>query len=272
MKISRLTVYPVKSMSGNDLAATKVESLGLDGDRRWAVVYPSGKAATRRELPPLAQLSAVTTPEGISLSFGGDRLDVPTPSGAPTTAKIFSSQATGVEDAGNYASHFLSSALEHEVRLVYFPATAQRSLDPVFAPGGHHVAFADGFPILLTTQASLNELNADAGYEFEMRRFRSNIVVDGDFSPWEEDKWRLLRIGSAILRIVKPCERCIMTTQDPVSGEKTHGNEPLATLARLHRASNGKIIFGQNAIVEQQGSIVLGDEVEVLESGPSNLI
>jgi uncharacterized protein YcbX len=64
-----------------------------------------------------------------------------------------------------------------------------------------------------------------------------------------------------------------MTTQDPMTGERTgDGREPLATLRRIHRASNGKIMFGQNAVVEQQGKMTLGDEVEILETGPTNLI
>ena len=272
MKLARITVYPVKSMTGTDLAASDVENKGLEGDRRWAVVYPSGVAATRRELPKLAHLSAVNTQYGISISFEGERLDVPIPVGAPSTAQVFSTKIENVEDAGNYASHFLSSALEREVRLVYFPDTATRAVDRAYAPDGHQTAFSDGFPLLLATKAPLEELNAELESPVEMRRFRPNVVVDGDFAPWAEDGWRRIRIGSAVFRTVKPCERCVMTTQDPATGEQTHAHEPLATLRRIHRSSIGKTIFGQNLIVEEPGNIVLGDEVEVLEEGPSNLI
>lgn len=272
MRLARISTYPVKSVRGTDLAATQVDGLGVAGDRRWAVIYSSGVVATRRELPRLAMLSAVSTPHGISLSFETDRFDIPFPSGAPCGVKVFSTQIEGVEDAGNYASHFLSSALEREVRLVYFPETAQRHVDRAYAPDGHFTALSDGFPILLTTQASLSQLNAELETPVEMRRFRPNIVIGGDIEPWVEDSWRLIRIGSTVLRVVKPCERCVMVTQDPDTGEKTHRNEPLATLGRIHRAMTGKIIFGQNVVVEEPGSIVLGDEVEVLESGTSNLL
>ncbi|AJE45295.1 MOSC domain-containing protein [Celeribacter indicus] len=272
MKLSRITTYPVKSVAGTDLAAAQVTPLGIDGDRRWAVIYPNGIVATRRELPRLALLNAVSTSYGMSLSFEGERMDVPFPSGAQVTVRVFSTEVEGVEDCGNYASHFLSSALEREVRLVYFPDSARRRVDPAYAPGAHFTALSDGFPLLLTTQPSLQELNAELAHPVEMRRFRPNLVVSGDFGPWAEDSWRRIRIGRAVLRMVKPCERCVITTQDPATGERTHGNEPLATLRRIHRAATGQIVFGQNLVVEEEGNVVLGDVVEVLEAGPSNLL
>ncbi|PTQ74808.1 MOSC domain-containing protein [Celeribacter persicus] len=272
MKLARITTYPVKSLTGSDHAAVKVQPIGIEGDRRWAVVYPNGTVATRRELPRMAHLSAVCMPYGISISFEGARLDIPFPSGAQTSVKVFSHLIEGVEDAGNYASHFLSSALEREVRLVWFPDTARRPVSRAYAGEGHFTAFSDGYPLLLTTMASLAELNAELGNTVEMQRFRPNIVIAGDIEPWSEDTWRVIRIGSAVFRVVKPCERCVMITQDPQTGEQTHPREPLATLGRIHRAVTGKIIFGQNLIVEEEGNIVLGDEVEVLEQGPSNLL
>ncbi|GAA3860482.1 MOSC domain-containing protein [Celeribacter arenosi] len=272
MRLSRLTIYPVKSVHGNDLAASKTDRFGLESDRRWAVVYPSGRVATRRELPRLALLSAVPTQDGISLSYEGTRIEVPFPTGAQGSVKIFNWTVEGVEDAGNYASHFLSSALEVGTRLVYFPETGVNEVDPTFAPKGHLTSFSDGFPILLITKPSIDELSAEVGEKVDMRRFRSNIVVDGDFEPWAEDTWRVIRIGSTVLRVVKSCERCVVTTQDPMTGEIENPREPLASLGRVHRAFNGKIIFGQNLIVEEEGNMVLGDEVEVLETGPSNLL
>lgn len=272
MKLARLTNYPVKSLTGHDLAMAQLGARGIEDDRRWAVVYNSGIAATRRELPALAKLHAVSTDVGISLSFDGERIDVPWPTGATSRAFVFSTEIKDVQDAGNYASHFLSSALEHEVRLVYMPDSCRRVVSPAYTDGSHVTGFSDGFPILITSMPSLLALNAELASPVEMRRFRPNIMIDGDFEPWDEDEWQLIRIGSAVLRIVKPCDRCIMVTQDPLTGEQTDQREPLMTLRRLHRASNGKIIFGQNAVVEVQGAMKLGDTVEVLERGPSNLI
>jgi uncharacterized protein YcbX len=272
MKLARLTKYPVKSMTGYDLAMVIAGPFGISEDRRWAVIYSSGIAATRRELPALANLHAVCTDVGISLSFDGERIDVPWPTDAPTNAFVFSTEIKNVQDAGNYASHFLSSALECEVRLVYIPDSSMRAVSGAYAKTPHFTGFSDGFPILITTKPSLQALNAELASPVEMRRFRPNVVIDGDFEPWAEDEWRLIRIGSTVLRIVKPCERCVMVTQDPATGIQADAYEPLATLRRLHRASNGKIIFGQNAVVEVEGAMKLGDEVEILENGTSNLI
>lgn len=272
MKLARLTKYPVKSMTGYDLAMAIAGPFGISEDRRWAVVYSSGIAATRRELPALANLHAVCTDVGISLSFDGERIDVPWPTGAPTSAFVFSTEVKDVQDAGNYASHFLSSALESEVRLVYMPDESVRPVSGAYTKTPHFTGFSDGFPILITTMPSLQALNAELAAPVEMRRFRPNVMIDGNFEPWAEDEWRLIRIGSTVLRIVKPCERCVMVTQDPTTGIQTDPHEPLSTLRRLHRASNGKIIFGQNAVVETAGSMKLGDEVEILERGTSNLI
>lgn len=272
MKLARLTKYPVKSMTGYDLAMAVIGPAGISEDRRWAVVYNSGIAATRRELPALANLHAVSTDVGVSLSFDGERIDVPWPTEAPTTAYVFSTEIKDVQDAGNYASHFLSSALERETRLVYIPDQNLRPVSTAYSKSGHVTGFSDGFPLLITTMPSLLALNAELASPVEMRRFRPNIMIDGDFEPWAEDEWRLIRIGSAVLRIVKPCERCVMVTQDPATGVQTDPHEPLSTLRRLHRASNGKITFGQNAVVEVEGAMKLGDEVAVLERGTSNLI
>lgn len=272
MKLARITVYPLKSVAGTDLAASHVDPLGLRGDRRWAVIDPNGHVLTRRELPRLAMVNAVSTPDGLSLSYEGERLDVPFPAGHHRDIEILRKPLSGVEDAGNFASHFLSSALDRETRLVYFPDSAERAVSASYAPPGHFTSLTDGYPILITTTVSLAETNAELAAPVQMRRFRPNIVIDGDFAPWEEDTWRVIRIGSTILRIVKPCERCVMVTQDPDTGEQTDPKEPLATLRRIHKAANGKIIFGQNAIVEEEGEIVLGDRVEILERSRSNLL
>lgn len=271
MKISRITTYPAKSLPGTDHAARNAGLLGLDGDRRWAVLYPTGVAATRRELPTLARISIVETDMGVSLFYDGDQMDVETPRGHTTTAFVFSNRIEGVEDAGNLASFFLSSALEREVRLVYMPDKPLRPINEKYAPH-HHTAFADGYPYLFATSASLAALDDAAGKSFSMRRFRPNLVIDGAEAPWVEDTWKRIRVGSAVFQIVKPCERCVMTTQDPTTGEQTDRHEPLSSLGKIHRSTRGRIIFGQNAVVDVPGTVVLGDEVEVLETGTSNLL
>jgi uncharacterized protein len=121
---------------------------------------------------------------------------------------------------------------------------------------------------------SLNDLNArlaetGAG-KADMRRFRANLVISGA-RPWAEDTWRVIRIGAVTFRVAKPCARCVVTTRDPDTGAQTDPREPLRTLGSFHRAANGGIIFGQNLIPDSTGQIKVGDEVEVLEAGETNL-
>jgi uncharacterized protein len=123
---------------------------------------------------------------------------------------------------------------------------------------------------LITSTASLDDLNWRLDAPVPMDRFRANLVVSGA-PAWAEDTWRRIRVGPLTLRVVKPCARCIVPTLDPLTGETPDGNEPLETLARFRRNGEGGIMFGQNAIPDNTGRLAVGDVVEAIEQGPSNL-
>jgi hypothetical protein len=167
-----------------------------------------------------------------------------------------------VPDAGDAAASWLSQLLGRACRLVYVPAQLARQVDPAYAAVGDKVAFADGFPLLLIGQASLDDLSARVGRSLEMLRFRPNLVITGS-APYAEDEWRRIRIGTLEFRVVKGCSRCIMTTLDPQTGERSADREPLATLQR-YRARDGQVYFGQNLIACGAGQLSLGMPVEVL--------
>ncbi len=168
------------------------------------------------------------------------------------------------------AGAYLSTILGRPVDLVYFDDPQNRPVDPEFGQPGDYVSFADGFPLLVATTGSLDHLNSHLARPIEMARFRPNIVLDAE-GAWPEDSWKTIRIGSVELRIAKPCARCVITTRDPYSGEQPDPREPLQTLGKLHRSAKGGIIFGQNAIPNNAGTISIGDAVEVMEAGGSNL-
>ena len=146
------------------------------------------------------------------------------------------------------------------------PAT-ERLIDQNYMARPDRVGFADGFPILLVTNASLLSLNQDFEPPLEIERFRPNIVIDGE-SPFEEDHWRCIRIGRAVLDVVKRCSRCVIPSIDPATGEKTKGVS--RHLAKQRKSDDGKIYFGMNLTYDrtreeyQPVEIALGDEVEVL--------
>jgi uncharacterized protein len=271
VRLVEIRRYPVKSLRGHALEAGQIERIGLAGDRRWMIVDSEAKFLTQRQHPKLAQIDAEPFSWGVRLShdiFGGLDVAFPDEDGPTERVVVWRDQAPARVAAE--ASAFLSSFLGAPVRLVFFHDRDARPVDPTFGRPDDRVSFADGFPILLTSIASLGDLNRRAKETLTMDRFRANLVIDGA-APWAEDCWRRIRVGGLTFRIVKPCARCAIPTLDPTTGARLESGEPLRTLAKFHRAANGGVIFGQNLIPDEFGPVRTGDSVEVLEIGPSNL-
>jgi hypothetical protein len=188
---------------------------------------------------------------------------------APTTDAIIWRDTVQASRAAPAADDWISTALGIECHLVYLHDTASRPVNPRYALPGDTVAFADGYPVLLTSLDSLTDLNARLAAPIGISRFRGNIVISGA-APWAEDGWRRIRIGGAIFRVAKPCDRCIVTTIDPQTGERPDKSEPLRTLGTFRRDARG-VMFGQNLVPQTLGRITVGDPVEVLEAGPPNV-
>lgn len=245
----------------------RLDGLGLVGDRRWMIVdRESGRFLTQRLLPQLTQLRADwLDAEHLLLRVAGrPDLSVAVPAeDAPLRGVTVWSDSLHVPDAGDAAAHWLSDWLGRACRLVQVPAARARQVDTGYAAVGEKVGFADGFPLLLIGQASLDDLSARVGRPLEMLRFRPNLVVSGS-EPYAEDRWQRIRIGGLEFRLVKGCSRCIMTTLDPQSGERSADREPLATL-KTYREREGEVYFGQNLLHSGPGELQLGMPVEVLE-------
>jgi len=161
----------------------------------------------------------------------------------------------------DHAHAWLSRVLGRACRLVFMHDACRRSVDESYSGPGHTVSFADGFPLLLTQQASLDALNGYMSINIGMERFRPNLVVDGGLA-WEEDQWRKLRIGSMLFDVVKPCSRCAIPTINPEDASKQP--EVFKTL-KQYRAREGEVYFGQNLVARGEGRLSVGDQVEVLE-------
>ncbi|MFI8219229.1 MOSC domain-containing protein [Streptomyces sp. NPDC085932] len=265
-------VHPVKAVRGLAPREAAVEPWGLAGDRRWLLVDDGGKVVTQRRQPRLALAAAELLPDGgVRLSAPGmEPLTVPVPRPVGTVpVQIFDDKVDAVPAEGEAAHAWWSRYLGIGARLAYLddPAT-RRPVDPRYARPGETVSFADGFPLLLTTTASLDALNAliaqgDHAHEgpLPMDRFRPNVVVAGT-DAWAEDHWSLIVVGEVAFRVVKPCGRCVVTTTDQGTSER--GREPLHSLGR-HRRLDGKLVFGQNLVPQSRGTIRLGDPVTLLE-------
>lgn len=272
VSVHSLHVYPVKALGGFAPPETAIEPWGPAGDRRWLVTDTEGKAITQREQPRLALASSRALPGGaVRLSAPGlDPLDVPVPEPAGTDpVHLFGDKYEAVP-AGPAADAWLSGYLGVGARLMHMDDPARRRpIDPDFAQGGETVSFADAFPLLIATLASLDGVNSlvaqgdrpDEG-PLPMNRFRPNVVLAGT-DPWAEDDWQRLTIGEVSFRVTKPCGRCIVTTTDQRTARR--GKEPLRTLAR-HRRLDGKPVFGQYVVPENTGVLRTGDPVTVHSS------
>jgi hypothetical protein len=265
--ITALNVYPVKGCRGVALHNARVTATGFEHDREWLIVRPDGRFMTQREEPRLALIATSLTSEGLRLSV---------PDGAEFRAP-FDAQGKEVEvtcwkdrcaafDAGDEAAEFLTGFLGAPYRLVRFDTRRKRASNPEWTPGVEALnQFSDGFPWLLISEASLEDLNSRLTRKLPMNRFRPNIVVSG-LAPFGEDHIHELVGDGVRLRRAKPCARCIVTTTDQVTGLRD-GDEPLRTLAQFRFDRNLKgVLFGQNLIlIDGIGAqLRVGQELESL--------
>ena len=269
-RLVSIHIYPLKAARGVGLDESVVEPWGLAGDRRWLLVDKAGRFVSQREEPVMARVTVRHDgPGALTVSASGHpSLSVVAPSaenGAEMLRVSVWSSSVMAAAAGPGADSWFSGFLGRAVRLVYLDDPTRRGVDPEYGADGDVVSFADGYPLLLTNAASLDELGrwlAEAGDQpVPMNRFRPNVVVAG-FAPWAEDGWKRIRIGAASFRVVKPCGRCVVTTTDQVTGET--GRQPLAMLGRRRRIGQ-MLVFGQNMIPDGPGRIRVGDVVQVLE-------
>ncbi len=264
IKLSNLTYYPIKACRGFDVAESNVERMGLEHDRRMMVVTAEGNFLTQREYPRLALVTPTLKDELVTLSapdFDSIHFNVQK-SGTPWPVNIWKSQGVQAIDQGDETAAWFSDWLSLSVRLVHFADGYQRTLNAEYAINpDDHTGFADGYPILIISEESLQDLNSKLDAPLPMNRFRPNIVVKGT-NPFAEDTWKRIRIGDIEIALVKPCARCVVTTIDKETLEKS--KEPLKTLERYRRHTLGAI-FGMNAIPLSSGRLEAGMNVEVIE-------
>lgn len=262
MRLSELWRFPVKSLRGQRLQRAEVGPRGLLHDREWMLVDPEGVFLSQRRVPRMALVETRLEDGVLALSAPGMApLQLARAVGRPLEVQIWrdTCEAETVDPA---ADRWLSQFLGTACRLVRLPETSLRPVDPDYGRAGDQVGFADGFPLLLISQASLDDLNRRLEAPLPMVRFRPNLVVTGT-APYAEDRWRRIRIGALEFRVVKPCSRCPIPTIDPQTAER--GAEPLRTLMGYRRRGN-RVYFGQNLLQDGQGPLEEGMEVEVLES------
>ena len=261
--LSSLIYYPIKACRGFEVDSSHIERMGLEHDRRMMVVTPEGEFLTQREHPRLALVTPKLVDGTLTLSAPGfDSMQLAVQStGTPWPVNIWKSKDVHAIDQGEEAAGWFSDWLGKPVRLVHIADGYLRRINEKYVVSpDDHTGFADGYPILLISEASLQDLNSRLETPVPMNRFRPNLLVKG-CEAFAEDTWKRIRLGEVELAVVKPCDRCVVTTIDKETLERS--KEPLKTLAKYRKHELGAI-FGQNAIPLNEGRLRLGMKLEIL--------
>lgn len=265
--LSRLYVHPVKSMRGLQVSHAQVTPSGLAFDRLFMLTDPQGMFITARQYPQLVQFTPALLPDGLILtSPDGDENVVIKFSDfdrQPSATEVWGNQFTSLI-APDEINRWLSGYLKREVQLRWVGEELTRR---VKNRPENPLSFADGFPYLLLSEASMYDLKQRCPASVKLEQFRPNLVIAGA-EAYAEDTWQTIRVGSVIFDLVKPCSRCVLTTVSTERGRKHPSGEPLKTLQAYRTADDGDVDFGQNMIARNSGIIRAGDSVEVLATKP----
>ncbi|MFN3197294.1 MAG: MOSC domain-containing protein [Bradymonadia bacterium] len=260
--VSAMYVYPVKGCRGVPVSEAEVGPRGLAGDRLWMWVDADGRFLSQRSHPQMAQVDTEIIEGGVKLSapgIGAVSVSAPAGDGLKRTVQVWSSTLEAL--VAPEAEAWGKALFGVEAHLVHLGEGCKRPLKPSRGQPGDEVSFADGYPVLLASEASLAALNgwiAETGRDpVPMARFRPNVVITGEIEPFAEDEWPVLELGGVRFQGGAPCERCTVTTLDQQTGQK-HDGEPLITLAR-HRRWDNKVFFGVNLVPRAYGMLRRGD-------------
>jgi len=271
-QLSAIHIYPIKSAAGISLSTSQVEAQGLAFDRRFVITDMAGNFITGRTHPKIALIQCKLTMQGL-------QLNAPNMTELTVNYQDFSRHYENVQIwkdtiSAQYCSVLIdvwfSQYLDMPCQLLYFGENSQRSVKRYQQHNNVKLNFADGYPLMLISQASLDDLNQrlqNRGLkQVAMTQFRPNLVVNNS-DAFAEDGWQKIRIGEVEFEIAKPCSRCIFTTVDPITAQKHQQQEPLTTLKQYrYDETKQEIMFGQNLVALNQGMIHTGDKVEVLNT------
>lgn len=268
LTLSEIFVYPIKSLGGISLFEAVVEPRGLQFDRRMMLVDNNGNFITQRIYPQMALFKTSIIDNKLIVTYSKSNQSIQLPLIAEENSFLQKIKVRIWDDLCNAsiisdeANEFFSDLIGIKCSLVFMPEDEKRIVDPnkKYINDEHIVSFADGYPFLIIGQSSLNELNRRLETPIPVNRFRPNFVFTGG-KAFEEDQWKNFQIGGIKFKAVKPCARCVITTTDQQTAERS--NEPLKTLATFRRDGN-KVLFGMNLVAYNSGKIKIEDKITLL--------
>ncbi|WP_207514864.1 MOSC domain-containing protein [Longitalea luteola] len=272
LTVSELYIYPIKSLGGIAVNTATLTDRGFQYDRRWMLVDENDRFLSQREISAMALLKVQLTDGGLlvqNTGVPGAELLIPfEPASLETFMVTVWSNHCRAQKVSDRANAWFSEQLGLPCKLVYMPDTTRRYVDGRYAHNKEITSFSDGYPLLLISQASLDDLNSRLEIPVPMNRFRPNIVFKGG-AAFLEDSMKQFQINGVSFFGVKPCSRCVITTIDQQTAEKA--KEPLRTLS-TYRTKNKKILFGQNLLFHGTGSISIGDTIIINEHAQVELL
>ena len=282
-QVTGLFIYPIKSCAGVEVLRWPISRFGFLHDREFLVVDEHWSFLTQRTHPRLVLIQPIPEPDllrlqapnlpEIGLPWVGSPEDHPI---KPRRSVTIWRDQVEVDDFGEEIAEWFSAHLGSKARLVrmgnQYRRVVQKEKTPVIhqeALGRREVSFADAYPFLIISEASLADLNRRLPQPIPMNRFRPNIVIGGAVDSYAEDQWHSIEIGSLRFRHGAPCVRCVVTTTDQITLER--GKEPLKTLATYRIRSDGGVNFGMNFFCESStGTIRVGDIIRLAPNDMTN--
>jgi uncharacterized protein YcbX len=259
LRLAEIRLHPIKSCAGFAVDEAPLIETGLEYDREWMVVDAEGAFVSQREVPRMALVRTALRAGELVLRAPGMlalhlRLDAVE---GDCRVRVWDDTVAAF-DMGDLAAQWFSDFLGRPLRLARFDPDAVRLAERRWTGAIEaRTAFADAFPLLVTSTASLAELNrrlvaADHG-PVPMLRFRPNLVLDGLDDAHGEDFIDTLAIdspdGEIVLKLVKPCGRCTVPDVDPDSAQQGHAVADTLAGYRAEPRIDGALAFGQNAVI-----------------------
>ena len=256
--IHSLHIYPIKSCQGINLQTAELTHTGFKFDRHWMLIDKQGHFLSQRSHPQLAKIKTSFTDDTLIAESENSRLEIPLYSkdNDRLQVRIWNDECSAAR-VSKTCNEWFSQILNTECELVFLPETEKRRVDENFARQNETVGFADGFPLLILSRASIDLLNSQLQNKVDINRFRANIVLDG-CDAHAEDDWSKIIVNNIEIKLPKACSRCIIPSIDQATAEKYP--EVLKVLSQYRKHQN-HIYFGQNAIHLSPGHIATGQSV-----------
>ena len=261
MQLTSLIIYPLKSGKGLNYAKAVVTGQGLLHDRQWLLADTAGQFITARTHPHMVNISVQPGPGHVQFSYPGfgSRVAFQHLYTRKSSCTVWRDRFSALH-GDEMLDQWFSQVLNTPCRLLWIGQQSKRQQKNQPDP----LSFADGYPYLLVNQASINALNQQLDNQVHVANFRPNLLIAGAM-PYEEDEWKVIRIGGVEFEVVKLCTRCILVNVDPETGMPSDNGQPLQTLRQTRQLEQG-ICFGINMRALNSGQIQVGDALTVIES------